>query len=287
MADGLLRWLCVRQGRRWRRGGRREARLVLWGGEARAAEPGRAARELMAEHAGCVVCCADGFRIGRPVPVLDIEDRLEAGRTYLVVPVDRLPCGGTDGVVTAASLAALSHAAGGKSSSSAPSTSLAGGARSPFEYVKDEDGRTVIRVTEEFIVRAVTGVGKPRDRDGDAGGCGALCSTPELRKHFEQLVGAARGRPWSPRLDTIKERKGRRLVDVVSPGMLSPAGSMIDGVARRSRPPVPAHGLWGGVRRPFTWATASGHGEALLTLAPSAMTEPPPNQLSLYLVRHG
>ncbi|PAN14376.2 hypothetical protein PAHAL_2G475800 [Panicum hallii] len=228
MADGLLRWLCVRPGRRWCRRGRRETRLVLWGGEARAADPGRAAGELMAEHAGCVVCRADGFRIGRPVPVLDIEDRLEAGRTYLVVPVDRLPCGGADGVVTAASLAALSHAgggkgaAGGKSSSSAPTTSLAGGSRSPFEYVKDEDGRTVIRVTEEFIVRAVTGGGKPRDRDDDAGGCGALCSTPELRKHYEQLVGAARGRPWSPRLDTIKERKGRRLADVVSPGSLSP-----------------------------------------------------------------
>ena len=224
MADGLLRWLCARPGRRRRRRGRRAARLVLWRGDARAAEPGRAAGELMAEHAGCVVCRADGFRIGRPVPVLDIGDRLEAGRTYLVAPVDRLPCGGTDGVVTAASLAALSNAAGKSSSSSAaPTTSLAGSARSPFEYVKDEDGRTVIRVTEEFIVRAVTGGGKPRDRDADAaGGCGALCSTPELRKHYEQLVGAARGRPWSPRLDTIKERKGRRLVDVVSPGRLSP-----------------------------------------------------------------
>ncbi|KAG2647314.1 uncharacterized protein LOC120696255 [Panicum virgatum] len=225
MADGLLRWLCVLPGRRWRRRrGGRAARLVLWGGEARAADPGTAAGELLAEHAGCVVCRAEGFRIGRPVPVLDIEDRLEAGRTYLVVPVDRLPCGGTDGVVTAALLTALSHAGGGKSSSSsAPTTSLAGGSRSPFEYVKDEDGRTVIRVTEEFIVRAVTGGGgKPRDRDADAGGCGALCSTPELRKHYEQLVGAARGRPWSPRLDTIKERKGRRLVDVVSPGRLSP-----------------------------------------------------------------
>ncbi|OEL30964.1 hypothetical protein BAE44_0008019 [Dichanthelium oligosanthes] len=227
MADGLLRWLCVRAAkRRWRR--RRAARLVLWGGEARAAEPGRAAGEVMMEHAGRVVCRADGFRIGRPVPVLAIEDRLEAGRTYLVVPVERLPCGGGDGVVTAASLAALSHGGGkgggaGGRSSSAPTTSLAGGARSPFEYVKDGDGRTVIRVTEEFIVRAVMGGGNGKARGGgNADGCGALCSTPELRKHYEQLVGAARGRAWSPRLDTIKERKGRRLVDVVSPGRLSP-----------------------------------------------------------------
>ncbi|TKW36285.1 hypothetical protein SEVIR_2G430900v4 [Setaria viridis] len=227
MAEGLLRWLCVR---RWRcRRGRRVARLVLWGGEARAAEPGRAVGEVMVEHAGRVVCRADGFRIGRPVPVLDIEDRLEADRTYLVVPVDRLPCGG---VLTAASLAALSHgggggkgAGGGGKSSAAPAASLAGGSRSPFEYAKDEDGRTVIRVTEEFIVRAVTGGGNGKTRGGsgdNTDGCGALCSTPELRKHYELLVGAERGRPWSPQLDTIKERKGRRLVDVVSPGRLSP-----------------------------------------------------------------
>ncbi|CAL5084482.1 unnamed protein product [Urochloa decumbens] len=221
MPDGLLRWLCARRWRHRRRS-KRAARLVLWGGEARAAEPGKAVGEIMVEHPGRVVCRADGFRIGRPVPVLDIEDRLEAGRTYLVVPVDRLPCGG---VVTAASLAALSHAGGnGKPSpSSAPAAaSLAGGGRSPFEYVKDEDGRTVIRVTEEFILRAVAGGGNGKPRCGGGGGDGALCSTPELRKHYEQLVGAARGRAWSPRLDTIKERKGRRLAGVVSPGRLSP-----------------------------------------------------------------
>ena len=132
-------------------------------------------------------------------------------------------CSFTDLLAGNVSLHELVAAGKSSSSAAAPTTSLAGSARSPFEYVKDEDGRTVIRVTEEFIVRAVTGGGKPRDRDADAaGGCGELCSTPELRKHYEQLVGAARGRPWSPRLDTIKERKGRRLVDVVSPGRLSP-----------------------------------------------------------------
>ncbi|KAJ1292244.1 hypothetical protein BS78_02G377400 [Paspalum vaginatum] len=201
MACGVLRWLCAR--RRWRRP--RAARLVLWGGEARAAEPGTAAGEVMMEHAGRVVCRADAFRVGRPAPVLAVDDALEAGRTYLVVPVDRVPCGGQDGVVTAASLAALSHGAG----------------RSPFRYGKDEGGRTVVSVAEEFVVRAVAGGGGGRD----GAGCGALCSTPELRKHYDQLVGTARGRPWSPGLDTIKERsRGRRLADVVvvSPGRLSP-----------------------------------------------------------------
>ncbi|KAG8079467.1 hypothetical protein GUJ93_ZPchr0007g5623 [Zizania palustris] len=223
MGNGLLRWLCVRPGGRQRRG----ARLVLWGGEKRAAEAGRVVGEVMLEHAGrFVVCRADGFRLGRPAPVMAIEDRLEAGATYLVLPVDRLPQGRD--VVTAASLAALTYdrARGG-----APL--LAGGAASPFEYVKDDAGHTVIKVAEEFIVKAVTGRrppggggGRPGhgdDDEGDDNAHGALCSTPELRKHYEQLVGATRGRPWSPQLETIKERNGRRAVDVVSPGgRLSP-----------------------------------------------------------------
>uniref|UniRef100_A0A453AU25 Uncharacterized protein n=3 Tax=Triticinae TaxID=1648030 RepID=A0A453AU25_AEGTS len=229
MGNGVLRWLCVVPGRTRRR--RHAARLVLWGGETRAAEPGSAAGEVMVEHGagGRVVCRADGFRIGRPAPVLAVEDRLEAGRTYLVVPVDRLPAQG-QGAVTAASLAALSYDSHNGRAGGAPSSapSLAGGGRSPFEYVKDGDGRTVISVTEEFIVKTVT---RRRPPAGASGGRGdeeengsPICSTPELRKHYELLVGAARGRPWSPRLETIEERKARRGMDVViSPRRLSPA----------------------------------------------------------------
>ncbi|XP_044965064.1 uncharacterized protein LOC123425427 [Hordeum vulgare subsp. vulgare] len=228
MANGVLRWLCVVPGRARRR--RREARLVLWGGETRAVEPGSTAWEVMVEHGagGRVVCRADGFRIGRPAPVLAVEDQLEAGRTYIVVPVDRLPAQG-QGAVTAASLAALScdsHNGRGGVLPSAPS--LAGGGRSPFEYVKDGDGRTVISVTEEFIVKAFTGRRPPAGAGGGRGdeeeNGSPICSTPELRKHYELLVGAARGRPWSPRLETIEERKARRGLDVViSPRRLSPA----------------------------------------------------------------
>jgi hypothetical protein len=83
----------------------------------------------------------------------------------------------------------------------------------------------VISVTEEFIVRSVTGRRPPNGDRGDDEECGALiCSTPELRKHYDQLVGAARDRPWSPWLEMIEERKARRMVDVViSPSTMSPA----------------------------------------------------------------
>ncbi|GJN07849.1 hypothetical protein PR202_ga25717 [Eleusine coracana subsp. coracana] len=204
MANGgclLMPGFCaaiMSRGRRRRR--RRSARLVLWGGETSLARHGKLAG----------------------------QDRLLAGRTYLVLPVDRLPQGCD--ALTAASLAALSYDRGRPG---APG--IAGGPRSPFEYVKADDGRTVIKVTPEFIVAAVTSkAGTAAHGRGGGESCGALCSTPELRKHYEQLVGAGRGRAWSPRLDTIKERKGRRGLDdfvlAVSPGRLSPVAVRLLGL---------------------------------------------------------
>ncbi|KAJ1297085.1 hypothetical protein BS78_01G350900 [Paspalum vaginatum] len=237
--NGCLFFSCAPSSRR------RAARLVLWGGESRAARRGTQAGQVMLDVAGAVVCRADAFYMGRPAPVLAIEDRLAAGATYLVLPVDRLPH--EDALITAASLAALSYdrwAATAAAAAGTPpsSPSIAGGPKSPFEYVKADDGRTVIKVTPEFLVRAVTATnaGRAPDKEGagaEAACAGALCSTPELRKHYEQLVGAARGRPWSPRLDTIKERKARRgaagLAAAVSPGRLSPVAVRLLGLDGR------------------------------------------------------
>jgi len=112
------------------------------------------------------------------------------------------------------------------------SPSIAGGPKSPFEYVRVDDGRTVIKVTPEFLIGAVTSKAGSTSKEPRGGeDAGALCSTPELRKHYEQLVGAARGRAWSPRLDTIKERKGRiRGLGAVSPGRLSPVAVRLLGL---------------------------------------------------------
>ncbi|CAN6289415.1 unnamed protein product [Urochloa humidicola] len=188
----------------------------------------------MLEAAGTVVCRADAFYLGRPAPVLAIEDRLLAGSTYLVLPVERLPQGYD--ALTAASLASLSY---DRAASGGGGGSIAGGPKSPFEYVKGDDGRTVIKVTTEFLIGAVTdsraaaAAGGGGEGEGEEEPCArALCSTPELRKHYEQLVGAARGRAWSPRLDTIKERKGRRgaFAAAVSPGRLSPVAVRLLGL---------------------------------------------------------
>ncbi|EEC75280.1 hypothetical protein OsI_11615 [Oryza sativa Indica Group] len=171
---------------------RRTVRLVLWGGEVRAARHGKMAGQVMLDFTDSVVCRADG---------------------------------------------------GGAGAGAAGATSIAGGAKSPFEYVKGDDGRTVIKVTPEFIVRSITSsrpigacaaAGDEVVEGGGGGGGAQLCSTPELRKHYEQLVGAARCRAWSPRLETIKERKGARriVVAAVSPGRLSPVAARLLGLDR-------------------------------------------------------
>ena len=175
------------------------ARLVFWGGSARMADERRSvtAGDVMAElpdqH---LVCAGDSFFIGLPVPALSPCERLVAGRTYFVLPAARFSCGQA---LTAATLAKLSP-------SSAAKVPLAGGAASPFEYVTGSDGAPLIRILPEFIEKVITSCG------GKCGTAAAeqLCSTPELRKHYMQLVGARAERPWSPGLETISEADKKR-----------------------------------------------------------------------------
>uniref|UniRef100_A0A0D9WG05 Uncharacterized protein n=1 Tax=Leersia perrieri TaxID=77586 RepID=A0A0D9WG05_9ORYZ len=178
------------------------ARLVFWGGPASQLAPtgtGSAvtAGDVMAELPGDhLVCAGDAFFIGLPIPALTAGEALAAGRTYFVLPAARFSSGQA---LTAASLASLSP-------SPAAKVSLAGGASSPFEYVTGDDGMALIRVLPEFIEKAITAA------CGKAGGETAadqLCSTPELKKHYMQLVGRQR-RPWSPGLETISEAGTRR-----------------------------------------------------------------------------
>jgi hypothetical protein len=194
MGNGLSPCLCPRAERG------ETARLVFWGGSARMADERLSitaedvTAELPDQH---LVCAADSFFIGLPVPALSPCERLVAGRTYFVLPAARFSCGQA---LTAATLAKLSP-------SSAAKVPLAGGAASPFEYVTGSDGAPLIRILPEFIEKVITSCG------GGKGGTAAtehLCSTPELRKHYMQLVGARAERPWSPGLETISEADKRR-----------------------------------------------------------------------------
>lgn len=207
------------------------ARLVYWGGQTRSlpvtdedeqsegngfcTAADVTAELLPADH---VVCPADSFFVGLPVPVAPPGERLLPGRTYFVLPRRLLsstsPGGnGKAAVLTAATLASLSAAPGGRKT-----VQLAGPGQCPFEYVKGgEEGATaLIRVLPQFIEKVITcdgGNGDAAGRRGSgkvAASATELCSTPELKRHYAQLVGE-KGRSWSPRLETISERSKRRI----------------------------------------------------------------------------
>lgn len=179
-----------------------EARLVFWGGPTRLAAAGgrrsTTAGDVTAELPDHLVCAGDSFFVGLPIPVLPPGERLLAGRTYFVLPASRFSC---RKVLTAASLASLSPA---------PAKVSLAGASSPFEYVTGDDGMALIRVLPEFIEKVIT-CGGGKNKCGAVAPVDQLCSTPELRKHYMQLVGARQQRPWSPGLETISEAGKRRM----------------------------------------------------------------------------
>nr|GME19153.1 DUF4228 domain protein [Ipomoea batatas] len=162
----------------------------------------RVAGEVMFEFPDCMVCHAHSFFIGQPLPILSIDDELVAGQTYLVLPLD---CFATT-VLSASSLAAL-----GRSPRRAATAPPANFRSAAFEYVKGSNGRVSIKVVPEFIVNLLSGNNGENLQAGggdDGDDCKILCSTPELKKHYEQLVGS-RDQVWSPKLETITEYKIR------------------------------------------------------------------------------
>ncbi|XP_021907817.1 uncharacterized protein LOC110822113 [Carica papaya] len=178
--------------------GRRSVKLVFWGGTTRVIHGKHIAGEIMFESPDKIVCHADSFFIGHPIPALSLDDELLPGQTYFVLPIDRFACS----VLTASSLAGLS------SSGPKPAAPIKFG-DSPFQYLKGSNGRILIKVAPEFIARLIN-AGEEED---EAGGSGSnspsfLCSTPELKKHYEQLVGS-KEQVWSPKLETISEHKIR------------------------------------------------------------------------------
>ncbi|CAO1940965.1 unnamed protein product [Urochloa humidicola] len=186
-------------------------RLVYWGGKARLltgdgarVTAGDIAAELPSPATDHAVCPADAFFVGLPIPVMSPGEELLPGHTYFVLPASRFP---SLKVLTAATLAALSPAAaaagGGRRKAAAVVLPFDG--QCPFEYVKGDSGAAIIRVLPGFIEKVITcdgGGAVPAVATKTA--AAELCSTPELRRHYAQLVGS-RSRPWSPRLETIAE----------------------------------------------------------------------------------
>ncbi|XP_061358757.1 uncharacterized protein LOC133302949 [Gastrolobium bilobum] len=169
-------------------------KLIFWEGSTRSLKGKHIAGEIMFEFPDKMVCHADSFFIGHPIPSLAIDDELMPGQDYFVLPIDRFSCK----TLSASSLLSL----GSHHNRSNKSTIKFG--ECPFEYLKGSNGRVLIKVTPEFITRLINGDKGPGCHSNDS----FLCSTPELKKHYQQLV-RSKDQVWSPKLETISEYKVR------------------------------------------------------------------------------
>ncbi|KAI3450030.1 hypothetical protein Pfo_006695 [Paulownia fortunei] len=175
-------------------------KLISYGGATRILTGKHLAGEIMFEFPDRMVCHADSFFIGHPIPSLAIDDELIKGQTYFLLPLDCF----THNVISASSLAALGS--GPNNIRGAP-CSFKG---CPFEYMRGSNGRVLIKVMPEFITRLISRDNKEIINGDESVNVSnsLLCSTPELQKHYNQLVGS-KDQVWSPKLETISEYKIR------------------------------------------------------------------------------
>lgn len=175
-------------------------KLVFNDGTTRTVTGKRLAGEIMFEFPECMICDADSFFIGQPIPSLGINDKLKNGDTYFVLPLDSF----TNKVLSASSLASLGN------NNNNPNKRTQVNFKNPaFQYIKGSNGRVLIKVAPAFMIKLLQR-GKEEEEDcaSTSTSPNFLCSTPELKKHYEQLVGS-KGQIWSPKLDTISEYKIR------------------------------------------------------------------------------
>ncbi|RWR76965.1 hypothetical protein CKAN_00543200 [Cinnamomum micranthum f. kanehirae] len=166
-------------------------KIVFWKGTTNILTGKHSAGEIMSQFPDSIVCHADSFYIGHPIHTLSIEDELLKDKTYFILPVDRF----ANRVLSTAMISSLASSHDRKHVKFTDQ---------PFKYVKGSDGQMMIKVLPEFMMKIILG--------GDEEECNResspICSTPELQKHYDQMVGS-KEQMWSPKLETILEYKAR------------------------------------------------------------------------------
>lgn len=182
-------------------------KLIFWEGTTRSLKGKHIAGEIMFEFPEMMVCHADSFFIGHPIPVLSIDDTLTLGQTYFVLPIDRFgACGAT---LSVSSIAAFKSSSTTTNNDNKSPIKFGSNNKCPFEYLKGSNGRVLIKVMPEFITGLIINDDKEnKNINGSPCSNSFLCSTPELQKHYEQLV-RSKDQVWSPKLETISEYKVR------------------------------------------------------------------------------
>ncbi|KAG5001842.1 hypothetical protein JHK87_022914 [Glycine soja] len=174
------------------------SKLIFWDGTMRSLKGKHIASEIMFEFPNKVVCHANSFFIGHPIPALALEDELIQGEAYFVLPIDSFTCK----TLSVSSLLSLASHPNNKSTIKFGECA--------FEYLKGSNGRMLIKVIPEFITslinrRLINRSKRPCCPSSNVDN-NFLCSTPELRKHYQMLV-KPKDQVWSPKLETISEYK--------------------------------------------------------------------------------
>ncbi|KAL0004769.1 hypothetical protein SO802_012330 [Lithocarpus litseifolius] len=175
------------------------------------------ASEVMVEFPKHLVCRSDSIYIGQKIPALSENDELQPGHKYFLLPKHFFQS--VLSFVTIASFASSSHQ---QESTSSPLISKdsrnaflkKAATCQPFDIQKTTSGCLRIRVSDEFISQLLE-EGKMReeneeksDSSSKATAKSVVCTTPQLQKEYQQLVGS---RLWKPKLETIKEKEKRKL----------------------------------------------------------------------------
>ncbi|KAL2322400.1 hypothetical protein Fmac_026779 [Flemingia macrophylla] len=169
------------------------SKLIFCDGTMRSLKGKHIAGEILFQFPDKVVCHADSFFIGHPIPALSLEDELMPGEDYFVIPIDSFTCK----TLSVTSLLSLgSH----------PNKSTIKIGECAFEYLKGSNGRVLIKVMPEFITRLITRGKGSCCLNSNNNNNNFLCSTPELKKHYQMLV-KSKDQVWSPKLETISEYK--------------------------------------------------------------------------------
>ncbi|KAG6426669.1 hypothetical protein SASPL_110896 [Salvia splendens] len=145
------------------------------------------ASELMEEFPKHMVCRSDCFYIGQVTPALSHHDRLLPGHNYFLLPANFF-----QSALSFATFLRCRTAAAGPP---------------PFELEKTAAGGLRVKVTEEMIVQ------RQKEMEAEAEVARRIvrvCTTPQLRKDYEMLVG--RRLQWKPKLDSISEQKSRKIL---------------------------------------------------------------------------
>ncbi|KAG8365766.1 hypothetical protein BUALT_Bualt17G0006000 [Buddleja alternifolia] len=142
--------------------------------------------ELMEEFPKHMVCRSDCFYIGQKTPALSQHDRLQPGHNYFLLPANFFQSD-----LSFATVLRCRSAFSGRSSFEVEKTPSGSLRIKVFEDVLFQQQQVEATTSEKSIIR--------------------VCTTPQLRKDYEQLVGRQRMHHWKPKLDTIAEKKNKKI----------------------------------------------------------------------------